>query len=637
MPHNLGLSELQRRCAEAAVKVFRIKPQLTGSQWTERYFHLPRIGRWRWQSAPYMRGIQDSFCDPNVRRIVVMKGSQIGGTMGGIVPALGYMVHQRPTRVLVYFPTESDAKKFSKDKLSGAFDATPELRGALEDSGDSITLEKVFPGGRLWIQSGKTPRTYRQTDAEVAILDDLDGFDSDIGEEGDAVTLADERTKSYRRRKLAAISTPTVEGQSRIAQMYEESDMRRFHVPCPHCNTRQVLKWGGPNKDYGFKWDSVEVDGESEPVIESVAYMCESCHALIEEKHKAWMVRTAATEYEDHGWIAETPERSNWGHGYHLPQFVSLFPGAGWGEILQAWHSANAKRDREALQTVVNQIFAETWEDRGQKADTTELEGRAETWVSPDGRRIDVPHGVGLLCAGVDVQEDRFEILVKGYGEDWESWDIYHERIWGDVQQEDTKARLRAALARRFTHASGAKLPIIATMIDAGYESTMMYKFARPLEAANVWVAQGDKGAPGTEVLRRSARKNKSGVKLWTIGTFKSKRDLQRRLQVQRPGPRHIHFRAYDESYCNGFDAEYFKQFEALSMTYKNRVPVFVDARTRDEAPDLQRLADSAFRGLGPTIQDKISDWVVAASSGRYGPTRKKRRKRGVRHEGVAA
>lgn len=44
-------------------------------------------------------------------------------------------------------------------------------------------------------------------------------------------------------RKIVLVSTPTNKGTSRIEAAFEESDQRRFWVPCPDCGTEQVLTW----------------------------------------------------------------------------------------------------------------------------------------------------------------------------------------------------------------------------------------------------------------------------------------------------------------------------------------------------------------------------------------------------------
>ena len=41
----------------------------------------------------------------------------------------------------------------------------------------------------------------------------------------------------------SAFSTPTVEGNSAIAGLYEESDQSKFFVPCHHCKHEFVLQF----------------------------------------------------------------------------------------------------------------------------------------------------------------------------------------------------------------------------------------------------------------------------------------------------------------------------------------------------------------------------------------------------------
>lgn len=601
-----GRASLRSGMRESSYAGFRPTPRLSGSEWAEKFYSIPRVGRWRWESAPYMRGIQRSMCDPMVRRSVVMKGNQIAGTTGGIIPALGYAVHQRPTRVLVYLPTESDAKKFSKDKLDPCFQATSELRGSIPSADDNL-YEKRFPGGMILIQSGGTPRTYRQTDAEWVVFDDVDGFDREVGDEGDFFSLGEKRTRSYRRPKTIAVSTPTVKDFSKIEELFLLGNQMRYEVPCPHCRTRQELRWGGPDKDYGFKWDKEERDGIVYPVIESVAYLCASCGTLIEEKHKRAMLCHPHAD-----WVVHAPDRSYWGDSFHLPQFVSLLPGAGWTNLLSDW--VDAGDDTAKLQTFVNQVLAETWEDRGQKITTNELEDRAEVYVGSDGNRVEVPDGVGVITFGVDVQGDRYEILFKGYGVEGESWDIFHERVFGDPRSKDTQARLRALMLRSFRNEHGHQFRAAAGLVDSGYEAKMIYEFVRPLQSYNIWCVKGDKGAEQAEPIKAGAKKNAQGIRLWTLGTFPMKLDLFRRLKRTRPGPRFLHLRQGDPDFCNGFDANYFRQFGAEKLIPKGGKRTFQRLGSRpNEAIDLQNYADGAFLALGTSVSDHLQEWVDQA------------------------
>jgi phage terminase large subunit GpA-like protein len=57
-----------------------------------------------------------------------------------------------------------------------------------------------------------------------------------------------------------------------------------------------------------------------------------------------------------------------------------------------------------------------------------------------------VPDGVALLTAGVDTQDDRFEITITGWGRDEESWSVAHDVIYGDLETDEPWKRLDAYL-----------------------------------------------------------------------------------------------------------------------------------------------------------------------------------------------
>ena len=60
-----------------ALSGFKPPEDLTVSQWAERHRRLSsetaaEPGRWRNMRTPYLRDIMDAFCDPKVRRLVVV-------------------------------------------------------------------------------------------------------------------------------------------------------------------------------------------------------------------------------------------------------------------------------------------------------------------------------------------------------------------------------------------------------------------------------------------------------------------------------------------------------------------------------------------------------------------------------------
>ena len=88
------------------------------------------------------------------------------------------------------------------------------------------------------------------------------------------MALAEARTLTFaHRRKIFLVSTPTIQGVSRIEREYLASDQRRFFVPCPHCGAMQWLRFER------LRWD------KGQP--ETAAYWCEACERPIAERHKA--------------------------------------------------------------------------------------------------------------------------------------------------------------------------------------------------------------------------------------------------------------------------------------------------------------------------------------------------------------
>jgi phage terminase large subunit GpA-like protein len=115
-----------------------------------------------------------------------------------------------------------------------------------------------------------------------------------------------------------------------------------------------------------------------------------------------------------------------------------------------------------------------------------------------------VPDGVALLTAGVDTQDDRFEITITGWGRDEESWSVAHDVIYGDLETEEPWKRLDAYLKQIWRRGDGRGLNIMATCMDSGGHHTQkVYEFAKERLGRRVWAIKGS--------LRREANAILSG------------------------------------------------------------------------------------------------------------------------------
>lgn len=570
--------------------MFPADPLLTVSEWADRHRWIPHgtsaePGRWRTERAPYLREIMDALGDPDVERVIFMKCARIGGTET-ILNLIGYHVHQQPTAIGVMQQTVEEAKGFSKEQLMPMLRATPCLRGKVKDSGrrDSTnTLQtKLFPGGALYLVGGNSATGLRRRSIQVIVGDEVDGYGitarGGTVEEGDPFTLFIKRSENFPARTIFETSTPTVKGTSRIERDYELSDQRVYLVPCPHCGYEQVLRWRN------FRWENRDP--------QTVAYICgdisddgeltAGCGDPITEEHKERMVRAGR-------WEPRRPGRRV--RGYWIWAAYSLF--TTWQRIVEQW--LEAQGDQLKLQVFANTVWAETWEERGEVVEEGALLARREEYTA------EVPKWVGVLTAGVDVQGDRLEVSVWGFGAGLERGLIKHQVLWGVPAKAEVWQQLALFLSRDWIHESGTKLRIRCTCIDlAGHHTEEVYRFCRAHRRWNVYPVRGSP-VPGSAATRL-AKSHHKGVRIVTLGTEALKDMVFAALRIQVPGPGYVHLPFVSEEYLRQLTAEV-----ARTRYYRGR-PVrryerrgYIDA----EALDCAVYAHAALLLLGP-VRDRL-------------------------------
>jgi phage terminase large subunit GpA-like protein len=382
-------------------------------------------------------------------------------------------------------------------------------------------------------------------------------------------------------------STPTIKGISRIEKSYEVSDQRRFYVPCPSCNEKQILKWGN------VKWEKDEL-GDHDPL--TAYYQCEFCDHQWTDTEKV-----IALKYGE--WIAEKPFK---GHaGFHLNELYSPF--RKWKDIVQSFLDKKAAGD---LQSFVNVSLAETWEEDGESANDHELYARRE--VYPD----QVPPDFWVLTAGVDVQDDRLEIEVVAWDEEERSANIDYRVIYGDPDDpvdQGIWAELDSYLNSCYNSANGL-YQIAATCVDSGgHHTSRVYDYCKTRRKDRIFAIKG-RGGEGVPIvsnpMKRVSGREKRKVDLYHVGVDGVKLTIMRRLQLKEPGA---------PGYCRfpeDRDEDYFKQLtsEKLVTRYKQgqatRSWVKPD-RARNEALDCRVYAYAALKILNPVwsaLVDRVTD-----------------------------
>ena len=536
MQYDAGLRAFRHGLKEERRKNLQPPPKLTLSEWAGRYGVLSRetsaqTGRFR--AFPYQTGIMDAVTDPAVDKITVMKSARIGYTKV-LDHVVGYYIHQDPAPILMVQPRVEDGEDYSKTEIAPMLRDTPVLAELAGDpksrNSDQTILKKTFANGSsLSIVGANSPSGFRRVTARVVLFDEIDGYPSGgAGSEGDQIALGTKRTETFWNRKIVVGSTPTIKGLSRIERSYNESDQRRFHVPCPTCGALQVLEWGGLDMPHGMKWDKDE-DGNGMP--ESVYYVCKENGCVIHDVDKPEMVALGE-------WQASKPFK---GHaGFHIWAGYSLFPNASWKNLVAEW--LRVKDDPLLRQTFINLVLGEPYEDRGEKAlNEAKLSARCEVFPA------EVPDGVAVLTVGIDTQDYRFEIEVVGWGMNEESWSIDHEVIEGDMETPDPWDRLDAYLKKIWTRADGRGFAVMAACMDSGGHHTQkVYDFCKARLGRKIWAIKGESAIGGKRSpvwpTKKPSSRTKSTFRPIIIGVNAAKDSIRSRLHIEKPGPGYMHF-----------------------------------------------------------------------------------------------
>lgn len=564
---------------------FKPRDLLTVSQWADRNRWLKSgtnaPGKWHTALTPYLREIQDALSEHSpVRTVVFIKSSGVGGSEA-MYNWLGYVMHHLQNKdMLMVVPTLELRDRSMNPRLTKMIEETPALAELVTTS----TRNKANRGdlleygarARIIKAGANSPDSLRSDHLPYVICDEVDAFPWDVGGEGDPMTLIENRQRTYSRAKTYLVSTPTLEGQSRIDVMYRRSDRRRYHVPCPHCGEYQVLEWGTEGA-HGLKYRvdrSEEADASGIPQVIDAWYVCRHCGAEISEGHKSDMLAAGR-------WVAERPQ-IQLTRGYHLNAlYAPIGLGLGWKAVAQKW--LNSQGDTAELKGFVNTYLGEVWAERGDNIENISLITRCETYARAELL-------IGLITAGVDVQKDRLEASIVGWAKGEEGWLLDHIIIPGDTTMPEVWEDLHDHLVEAGVHFAA---------IDSGYNTSMVYEFCRTRRWTAAIKGVEGMGRPFIEDEKKRRQRlrvrSKRGAPVEPIGVDQGKAIIYARLKLPNPGPGYIHFPV-----DIAFDDEYFAQLaaEKLVTKFKGHRPFqeWVRTRPRNEALDCLNYALAACR-----------------------------------------
>jgi phage terminase large subunit GpA-like protein len=597
----------------------RPEPDLTVSEWADTYRMVgkpsPEPGPWMTSRVPYTREIMDRLSPSDPCEIVVLeKAAQGAGTEIGL-NFIGCCMHRYPDSSMIVQPTVDIAKKFSRTRFDRLVEATPVLRGLVaaprsRTAANSWQLKEFGPGRDSLVFAGaNSGSALRSYPSRFGLADEIDGYPLDLDGEGNPVDLFIQRTAAYSNRKIFLLSTPTLEEISAIHKWFLAGDQNHFYVPCPLCGHEQVLIWGADRaKDKmpgGIRWE------RGNP--RTAKYQCEKCGDQFEEWRKAEILPKGFWQ----------PGAKGNGDGkirsYHVGSLIYPYgwPGNAWTNLAAEWERVH--RDPVRLKTFVNLKLGQPWKDPSEaKADAATLLQRCESY-GPE-----LPAGVAVLTAGVDVQGNRIEAELVGWGRDEESWSIEYRVFVGDTSQQTVWGELDNWLKGEWLSELDVSLAIRGTCIDSGYNHEIVRKFCTERRGRHIWPTKGANGRDRPVWPTKLGKQRGPYMPPVIIGVDYGKEIIYSRLKLPAPGPGFCHFpRAL------GYDLNYFEMLtaEIRIPNYTGPAPKFVwqkkQAGARNESLDARNNAYAALQGLGITTALRLNrevDQLLKLAEARTAP-----------------
>ena len=585
------------------VESLKIKSPIEVSDWADRYRYLSEAsssepGRWSTSRTPYLKEIMNNLSPSQIKRVVIMKGHQIGYTEGCLMNGIGYIICENPGPTMLVAPSEKAVKKILHQKIEPMIFDSPEVSKRISKisrfNERNTMIHKDFNGGFLVLAGATIPSDLASTSVRNLFLDEVDRMTLDTGGEGSPVELAIGRTSSYNRKKIIMGSTPVDEERSVIKRYFEDGDQRYYFVPCPKCGHLQTLII--ERLDYSD--------------MDDIFYRCERCDHKIREHNKTLML--------ERGTWKPTQQSDPSIRSYHLNSLYSPVGFLSWKEVASA--AVRAQGDEIFSQTFKNLFLGLPSSLTIEETPIPEIIlGRKKLYKSKD-----TPGRITTFnTAAVDIQGDRIECLITLW-EKRRCWIHDHLVFYGDTNSNIDSppwSELSEVLSSSF---KGKQLHSLG--IDTGYIPHKVFTWIKAQRDRRIKGIRGVATLEGIvsttkhmEVSISSGKKSKVGNKYHDLNTHLLKQEIYKRLLIEDSNSEdYIHF-------PNDLEREFYEQLCSERMIL-NRTDImdrtglprykWIAVRARNEALDLMVYNLGLWYGANaPVWIDKWDRFIKIKSS----------------------
>lgn len=391
--------------------------------------------KWDPDVAPHMIEPMNCLSSREYNSVIFVGPARDGKTQALSDCFVTYAVTSDPGDMMLVFPTEILAYDYSKRRLRRLHNDSENMFGYLSARGhDNAIGTTVYKHGMILNLAWPTSSQLAQRDIRYMVMSDYDSMPDDVGGEGEVYGIAHKRTQQFGSAGMTVVESspkrirlnvkwepktdheaPPTDGG--ILSLYNRGDRRRRYWQCLGCQD-----W--------FECPALPTYDELETpeLSSSTAFVpCPSCGFMHLPIHKEILRLNGK-------WVPDGQALDKKGDfiGDFRRSKIASFWQKGCGASFQTWQEIvlkylHAKQEFEAtgsekaLITTYNVDQGLPYQPVSHKnnRNVDELIEKSQEWT-----KYHVPEGVRFLIGLVDVQGNRFEVMILGYGIDMQCWII---------------------------------------------------------------------------------------------------------------------------------------------------------------------------------------------------------------------
>lgn len=421
--------------------------------------------------------------------VAVQGNARSGKTVGAENLCLRNWIYGPSRNVIWYMQTRADVDDYVEERVEWMLANHEKISAKInwKNRRQSRSRKRIGTSLARWLAA--TPSTTRGKAAPLIVADEIDGYPRKIRKA--ILTILRNRQREFGAGALLYVAShPDVGPDEGVANVISMGTRHDWYFPALCCGkavsynqyARHRMRWNLP--ELLVKYEGVEHSDRVKQAAAEVKLVCPHCKAEHGQESRLKMSNAGK-------WLQPAQTMDAKGEivgeqiitkimGFAIHAFMSPF--VDMKELAEEWAIAKLAADDTLDFTAFKEVVVKSM---GEVFEGTDEAEKQEDWTVIKNRlRSDyllgtVPDGVQFLTAFVDVQGDRFEVVVIGWNTARESWlvDRYSLKQWPGFENIDPANKLTdwaiieaAVLNQTYPLARDPRfhLPIARVAVDTG-------------------------------------------------------------------------------------------------------------------------------------------------------------------------